>query len=148
MHASVFVALLFLVTPCLSVAVQPWMEWIPIKKKKLDVFYIYFFGQWFVKIKLKKLSILTCEFVSSFVVRYWYKMVATPCSRHVVFGFAKQFRSAWTLTLSSWITPKKCDGRNFSLHMDQLLRISIKQHPYWNIPHEKTNWCLTNIFKI
>ena len=27
--------LLFLVTPCLVVAVQPWMEWIPIKKKKI-----------------------------------------------------------------------------------------------------------------
>ena len=50
-------------------------------RKTLDVFYIYFFGQWFVEIKLKKLSILTCEFVSNFVARYCYKMVATPCSR-------------------------------------------------------------------
>ena len=25
---------LFLVTPCLVVATQPWMEWIPIKKNK------------------------------------------------------------------------------------------------------------------
>ena len=50
--------------------------------KTLDVFYISFFGQWFVEIKLKKLSILTCKFVNNFVARYWYKMVATPCSRH------------------------------------------------------------------
>ena len=27
-------------------------------------------------------TILTCEFVSNFVARYWYKMVATPFSRH------------------------------------------------------------------
>ena len=27
--------LLFLVTPSLAVAVQPWMEWIPIKKKQI-----------------------------------------------------------------------------------------------------------------
>ena len=51
-------------------------------QRRLDVFYIYFFGQWFVEIKLKKISILTCEFVRSFVARYWYKMMATPCSRH------------------------------------------------------------------
>ena len=50
--------------------------------KTLDVFYIYFFGQWFVEIKFKKFFIFTCEFVSNFVARYWYKMVATPCSRH------------------------------------------------------------------
>ena len=30
--------LLLLVTPCLVVAVQPWMEWIPIKKKKKNCF--------------------------------------------------------------------------------------------------------------
>ena len=52
-------------------------------RKTLDVFYIYFFGLWFVKIKLKKLSIFTCEFVSNFVARYWYKMVVNPHSRHI-----------------------------------------------------------------
>ena len=51
-------------------------------QKTLDVFYIYFFGQWFVEIKLKKLSILACEFASNLVAIYWYKRVATPCSRH------------------------------------------------------------------
>ena len=34
--------------------------------KALNVFYIYFFGQWFVEIKLKKLSILTCEYCEQF----------------------------------------------------------------------------------
>ena len=51
-------------------------------RKTLNVFCIYFLGQWFVKTKLKKLFILTCEFVSNFAARYWYKMVVTPCSRH------------------------------------------------------------------
>ena len=51
-------------------------------RKTLNVFCIYFLGQWFVKAKLKKLFILTCEFVSNFAARYWYKMVVTPCSRH------------------------------------------------------------------
>ena len=74
--------------------------------KTLYVFHICFFGQWFVEIKLKKLYILTCVFVSNFVPRYWHKMVATPCSRHV-FDFAMQSsRSARTLTISSWFTMK------------------------------------------
>ena len=51
-------------------------------QKILDVFYIYFFGQLFVEIKLKKLSILTYEFVSNFVARYWHKMVTTPYPRY------------------------------------------------------------------
>ena len=50
-------------------------------QKALDVFYIFFFGKWFVKIKLKELSILTFEFVKNFVARYCYKIVATPCSK-------------------------------------------------------------------
>ena len=41
-----------------------------------------FFGQWFVEIKLKKLSIFTFEFTNNFVARDWYKMVATPCFTH------------------------------------------------------------------
>ena len=74
--------------------------------KTLDVFCIYFFGQWFVEIKLKKLSILTCEFMSNFVARYWGKwwLLLVPGT---VFDFGKQpSRSAWTMTISSWITPK------------------------------------------
>ena len=49
--------------------------------KTLDGFYIYFSGKWFVKIKLKKLypHLWICE---QFVARHWYKMAATPCSRH------------------------------------------------------------------
>ena len=34
MYAIIFFVLLFLATPCLIVAVQPCMEWIPIKKKR------------------------------------------------------------------------------------------------------------------
>ena len=93
--------------------------------KNIDVFYIYFFGQWFVEIKLKKLSILTCEFVSNFVARYWYKMVATPCSRH----------GLWLCKAILWVSTKidhffltytkKCDRRNF-LHIGQALIGSSK----------------------
>ena len=76
------------------------------QKKTLDVFCIYFFGQWFIKIKLKKLSILTCEFVNNFVARYWYKVVATLCSRHSLWFAKWSSRLAWTLTISSWLTMK------------------------------------------
>ena len=51
-------------------------------QKTLNVLCIYFFSQWFVEIKLKKLSNLICEFVSNFAERYCYKIVTTPCSRH------------------------------------------------------------------
>ena len=37
LYAVTFFVLLFLVTPCLVVAVQPCMEWIPIKKKSEKV---------------------------------------------------------------------------------------------------------------
>ena len=82
-------------------------------RKNLGVVYIYFFGQWFVEIKLKKLSILTCEFVSSFVARYWYKMVATPCSRYGPWLLKQSSRSLQTLTISSWLTPKNVMGGIF-----------------------------------
>ena len=73
----------------------------------LDVFYISFFRQWVAEIKLKKPSIFTCDFVSKFVARYWYKIVTTPFVLGTVFDFAKRSsRSAWTLTIYSWLTPK------------------------------------------
>ena len=50
--------------------------------KTFDVFHIYFFSQLLVEIKLKKVSIPTCEFASNFVARYWHKIVAIPCSRY------------------------------------------------------------------
>ena len=50
-------------------------------QKTLEVFYIYFFSQYFVKIKLKKLSILPCEFVSNFVTKDGNRMVGTSCSK-------------------------------------------------------------------
>ena len=57
-------------------------------QKTLDVFYIYFFGQWFVEIKLKKLSILTCKFVSNLLqdidTKWWLLLVPS-----MVFVFAK-----------------------------------------------------------
>ena len=82
--------------------------------KTLDVFNIYFFGQWFVEIKLKKLSILTCEFVSNVVARYWYKMVATPCSRHDLW-LCKAILQVSTNTEYFFLTyTEKCDGRNLS----------------------------------
>ena len=39
LYAIIFFALLFLVTPCLIVAVQPCMEWIPIKEKEKSWFF-------------------------------------------------------------------------------------------------------------
>ena len=75
-------------------------------QKTFNVFYIYSFGQWFIEIKLKKLSIFNCEFVGNSFARCWYKMVVTPCSG-TIFDFQKQ-SSRWTRTLiiSSWFAPK------------------------------------------
>ena len=83
-------------------------------KKTLDVFNIYFFGQWFVKIKLKKLSILTYEFVSNFVARYWYKMVGTTCSRHDLWLCKAIFQVSMNIDHFFLTYTKKCDVRNFS----------------------------------
>ena len=83
-------------------------------RKNLGVVYIYFFGQWFVEIKLKKLSIPTCEFVSSFVARYWYKMVATPCSRYGPWLFKAILQVTTNIDRFFLTYTKTCDGRNFS----------------------------------
>ena len=83
-------------------------------KETLDVFHIYFFGQWFVKIKLKELSLLICEFVSNFVARYWYKMVATPCSRHGLWLCKAILQVSKNIDHLFLTYTKKCDGRNFS----------------------------------
>ena len=45
-------------------------------RKTLEIICIHFVGQWLVEIKLKELSIRTYEFLSNFVARYLYKMVA------------------------------------------------------------------------
>ena len=95
-------------------------------KKTLDVFNIYFFGQWFVKIKLKKLSILTCEFVSNFVARYWYKMVATPCFRHGLW-LCKAIPHVSTNIDHFFLTyTEKMWWKEFLLHIDQALIDSSK----------------------
>ena len=72
---------------------------------KTIVFYIHFFGKWFVEIKLKKLypHLWVCEqFCCKILVENGgYSLM------QAVFDFAKQSsRSAWTLTISSWLTPK------------------------------------------
>ena len=59
-------------------------------RNTLDVFYIYFFRQWVAEIKLKKPSIFTCDFVSKFVARYWYKIVTSPFVLGTVSDFAKR----------------------------------------------------------
>ena len=82
--------------------------------KTLDVFYIYFFNHWFVEIKLKKLSILTCEFVSNLIARYWYKMVATPCSRHSLWLCIGMLLVSTNIDHFFLTYNEKCDGRNFS----------------------------------
>ena len=82
--------------------------------KTLYVFHICFFGQWFVEIKLKKLYILTCVFVSNFVPRYWHKMVATPCSRHCLWLCNAIFQVSMNIDHFFLIYNEKCDGRNFS----------------------------------
>ena len=82
-------------------------------RKILDVFYIYFFGQWLAKIKLKKLypHLWVCE---------------QFCCKVLVQNGGYSLFCAWSLTLQ--INPpdqnehwpffpdlaEKCDGRNFS----------------------------------
>ena len=94
--------------------------------KILDVFYSYFFGQWFVKTKLKKLSIFTCEFVSNFFARCWYKMVATPCSRHSLWLLKVILQVSMNIDHFFLTYTKKMWWKEFLLHKDQALIGSSK----------------------
>ena len=79
-------------------------------QKALDVFYNYFFGQWFVEMKLKKLSILTCELVDNIVARYWYKIVATPCFKHGLWNVMKGISLTDRPSIDWWLNIWSCRG--------------------------------------
>ena len=95
-------------------------------QKTPDVSYIYFLGQWFVEIKLKKLSIITCVFVSNSVARCWYKMVATPCSKHGI--WLGKVILLVSLNIGHLLLPntKKMWWKEFLLQIDQSLNGSSK----------------------
>ena len=60
------------------------------------------------------LSLLTCELVSNFVARYWYKMVATPCSRHGLWLCKAILQVCINIDHFFLTYTGKCDGKNFS----------------------------------
>ena len=73
--------------------------------KTLDVFCVYFFGQWFVEIKTLYPHMWVCkQFCCKILVQNGgYSLFQA----RTIFEFAKQSsRSAWILTISSWLTPK------------------------------------------
>ena len=107
---------------CQLTKMSCWYSW---DTKNTKCFYIYFFGQWSVEIKLKKLSILTYEFVSNFVARYWYKMVATPCSWHSLWLW-KAILQVRTNIDHFFVTYTENVMKKFLLHMDQALIGSSK----------------------
>ena len=81
-------------------------------RKTFEIFYIHFLGQWFVEIKLKELSTRTYEFLSNFVARYLYKMVALF---QASLWLCKAILQVSTNIRYFFLTyTEACGGRNFS----------------------------------
>ena len=85
-----------------------------IPKKHLMSFISISLVNYLLKSDLKKHSVLTCEFVRNFVARYWYKMVATHCSRHGLWLFKVIVQVSKNFDHFFLTCTKKCDGRDFS----------------------------------